>query len=477
MNKKYFKFFAIILVAVSFFAIFAICQFDGNLKKVYAQDEVETTTITADDDLLDATLFERLVKFYNDNLPDGKTRVKNLSTDMFLDEHFDGMTLDLSGNDQEKIIYLRNLNLFDLSKFAKVDLSKNAILEVTDVFKNASFDAINLSDNYIQLFDCLDVNYLKLQNLDLSFNLLVDCNLQHIATIQSDVPENQTATVVNLQDNFLDSAHLTLPDDETVEVYASHNLLKKEEVLKKLQKQELPSTIHLGFQGPKRNANYKASDAISLEFFGFDEVTEIVLQKADTSGLSTNQVMDNIGKYKPAEYQTLQTLSAGDTFVFDSPGYYNIVFADDVAEKTGLKVDLYFYVKPDSPKFEIYQNGQKIDYTGKVNQEVEIKVLDASPDVTYVFKNNLTSEWVVGDSLKVSTAGGNYFYIYQIVDGCISDGKYVSVNYQKSVAYGWTYILIGIGVFGALGYVLYISIPKIATIGLRKKGNRKKNLD
>ena len=477
MKKKNLLFFAIIFAIISVFALAFGVNNLSHKSVVFAESEDEATTITEDDGAMDPTLFSRLVNFYNNNLPAEKTKVKDLTTDMFADDHFLGMTLDLSGTDEEKIITLANFDLFDLSKFEKIDLSKNAIYSLSSIFKNTNFSSINLSDNYLQSFDCLDVNYLKLTNLDLSFNLITKCDLKEILTVVKEDPNEQVDTVVNLQDNFLDTENLILPDDENVVLNLSHNLIEKSKLLEKIEKDTLPATYKLGFQGLKRSAYYKVSDSVRLEFYGFDDVTEITLQKADTSSLSTNEVMKNIDSYKPTEYQDVKTIFAGEQMVFDTPGYYNLVFTNDDAQKTGLKVDLYFYVRPNAPKVEMYKNGEKIDFANKVNQNVDIKVLDAQDNVTYIFKNSITGEITVGDTLQITNPGRNYFAVYQIIDGCLSDKTVISVNYEKSIAFGWTYILIGIAVFGVVGFVVYKSIPKIASLGLGKKGRNKKNLD
>ena len=484
--RKRFGFFAIMILAISLFGLMAGCLLKTTDSKVYAAGDDEITVIAKDDGLLDANLFSKLIDFYNHNLPDGKTMVKQLTVDMFADDHFAGMTLALSGAENEndkKIETLENLDLFDLSKFVSIDLSSNKISQYSKVFKNADFESINLKDNYLPSFDCLDVNYLTLKNLDLSDNLIENCDLKEIATIAAADPNDTVPTVVNLQNNFITAQSLTIPTDQTVELKLSHNKIKKTELLEKLEVENLPENIKLGFQDVKTGIDGKAvydiKENIQIEFYGFDDITEIALKKANTSARTTEDVMKDMYSYKPTEYADFETLAINETFAFNeaSYGYYQIVFTAEEEQKIGLKSDITFYIKPSAPKVAMYQNGEEVDFMNSVNQKVKVKIKNPQENVTYVFANLRTGKFTIGDSWTIENYGENDVDVYQIINGCLSDKIHFYIRFQKNVAFGWTYILIGVAVFVVLGYVLYVNIPKIATIGLKKKGKGKKNLD
>ena len=445
---------------------------------VFADGDTTVKTFEEDDGLLDEALFLKLKNYYNQNAESaGKSQVNKLTTDMFAIDYFEGKTLDLHGVEDEKIIKLENIDLFDLSKFSGINLSGNRIHSISTEFKNCNFSTINLSDNYIQEFDCLNINYFIESNpmtlLDLSDNLLNNCKLKEMKVI------NATPLVINLQSNYINVDKLTLPDDKEVEIKLSHNFIKKADLLEKVENDEsyVENKISLGYQGPKINSQYSLSNYQEIEFYGFDELTQIKLQKADTTTLSVEDVLRDRYSFVPTNYVDDITININNKVQFEVAGYYKLVFTENEEEKVGLKKDITFYVMPNKPSVVMYKNGQKIDFTNKVNEIVEVKIENPQENVIYFFQNNQTGEVIVANSIKITEYELNAFNVYQIVNGCLSDKYVFSVNYQKSVALGWTYILIGVGIFGVVGYLIYIGIPIIATIGLGKKARKKKNLD
>ena len=462
MKKKVFeksKFFCLLIATMLILCagIFLVTNAREQSQNVFAD---EVTVFEEGDPDFDPNLWKALKVYYSAN----KTTIDDnvtteLKTDMFASESFSGKTLDLAGKSIESI---KNLKLFDLSKFAGIDLSKNKLTTIGEDLLGGAFESVDLSNNALESFKSSQLVCTNLKTLSMQNNSLTSCDLSGIANASVDVSFNQVESFV-------------VPD-KTTRVKATNNQIDVDS-LENFDK-STNTNIDFGFQGVTKK-QYNMQNAPKIQFFGIDGVESVKVWKGDTRDYDPKNDFQKLmnGTYSPSTYNVCETLSKGATFQIVKYGYYKITFFGSDEQKTNTQMqDIVFDVVPQKPTAKMFQNGQELKkFQGYVNVPTQVKI-DSTDDLITIFRafpNGTTFE--TGDTIDISNEGFQQYQIFQICDACLSEPLVITVNYQKSATSGWIFALVVIAVFCVLFYVSSRSIPRIAKFG--QKNKKGKNLD
>ena len=413
----------------------------------------------------DQNLWKALKVYYSANKATIDENVTTeLKTDMFASESFSGKTLDLAGKSIESI---KNLKLFDLSKFAGIDLSNNKLTTIGDDLLGGAFEGVDLSNNAIESFNGSQLVCTNLKTLNLSNNSITNCDLSGVVS--------STGVSVNISFNQIES--FVVPSNVTTTVRATHNQIDVDS-LENFEK-STNTNIDFGFQGVTKK-QYNMQNAPKIQFFGIDGVGSVKVWKGDTKDYDPKNDFQRLinGTYLPSAYNVCcANLSKDQTFQISEYGYYKITFFDDDEQKTSTQVqDIAFDVVPKKPTVKMFQKGQELKkFQGYVNIPTQVKI-DSTDGVTTIFRSYPKgTTFETGDTIDISNEGWQQYQIFQICNGCLSEPLVITINYQKGATGGWIFALVVIAAFCVLFYVAYKNIPRIATFG--QKNKKGKNLD
>lgn len=426
----------------------------------------ETETIQQEDGKIDQNLWTALKDYYNQNKPAGAQDVTtSLSTDLFADASFEGKVLNL---ENKSIFSIYNLNLFDLSKFAGINLSNNKLDLLSDGLQNAKFENIDLSYNKLKEFKSSAINCQNLQTLNISHNLIEVCDLYNAVSDHG----------VSVDARFNKISNFTLPKNTTTQVKISHNLIDVS-LLSDYNK-ETNTNIDFGFQGVVDASELVTGQFPKLQYFGIDGVDTVKVFKGDAEQIDYSTKLAEIlsGTYKPQAYSVISTLDlSNQRYEILEFGYYKVTFFDSDDQKTSDETkDIYFRVAPIKPVVKMVQDGKVLESVKAFVASPCKLTIEETAGVITVYRRLPAGDYVVGNTIEIATEGMNYFEVYQICEGCLSQAQKITINYQKSATMGWIYVVIAVAVFTVIFYVAYINIPRISAIGQKNKKG-KKNLD
>ena len=271
----------------------------------------------------------------------------------------------------------------------------------------------------------------NLTKLDISKNQIVNCDLSTITTGEIFATENK-----------ITQQSLTLPTNNNVEVWLSNNYI--------IDPNTENANIHYGFQGVKDAQEYPINSSVA--YYGLDGIDDVKIY-------SLTKVEETF------EETEIKTLSVGEKHSFGI-GYYKIKFGENFE-------DISFFVIPNAPTLKMFKNGKEIELTHIITSGVTIKLFG---DEGAVFIDS--QNYNIGDTIEITKEGIYNLEIYQVVDGYRSFKTTFYLEFRSSKATSWIYVMLAIGGFTAVFYIVIKFLPQITSFNIgRKNDNKKDNLD
>ena len=450
MKKKIFNYFLIFVILFGFG--FCLNFANNRPDKVLHADEVTDSTPIADDGtIISKDLWLALEDFYNAHKTEEtsgriyrESNSKYFYTDLFVG--FTETTLDLSS---KNITSIYNFDVMDLSPFTEINLSNNYLEYIIGGLVNIeNLQVLDLSNNYIKSFSYEMLNENVYQNtltkLDLSNNQIKNADMKFFAQ-----------GIIDLRLNEITKEELVLPDNSSVQVYLSHNLIDDPDTTNE--------NLHYGFQGAKNNGTYVVGQKIY--FYGFDEITQIKIYSL------TKQT---VGETEQEIETEIETVNIFESYEF-ALGYYRIKFTNDETEDLMLK-PISIYICPPTPTVEMYINGEKQDLINyQLFLPTTIKII-GEEGATFAYSLN-SNELFYSDEVNITKSGINVLTVYQIIDGYRSQGYQLFLTYKPSTTTSWILVIAGALGFAILFYVALVFVPKISTIKIGQKSPKKDTKD
>lgn len=442
------------LLFVVMFVLSGMIVFQGkDVKKVYADvtEYDSQTQILDNEEIISSSLWGALKRFYNNNKTDEMPAIKKTDDDnkeeyltINLFTGFPISRLDLSGQEIDSI---ENLGIFDLSSFDEIDLSNNQIDDIgTELVKLSNLRILNLSYNdmysfrYNQLHEtCYKTN---LENLNLSHNRITTCDLSMIESAEIDASHND-----------ITKESLSLPNLLTVKVKLSYNYISRPD--------RTNENLDFGLQGAKNNTKYARGQTV--EYYGIDEITNIKIYSRQQT--DENTVQETLVK----------TLAKNDEPYTFGLGYYRLEF--DVTTKTAETQDIIVYIVPHKPTIKMFRDGKElteIEYTFDTPTVVKFYG-EENAKFAYKLNNGELVENVT--EVEIKNVGINVLYVYQIVDGCISDAETIFLECKQRTTKGWIFVIAGSAIFVVAFYFIIKYYPVLIKKHIGKNSTNKKNLD
>lgn len=307
-----------------------------------------------------------------------KPEAEKLTVGSFLDiatEEFDFSGTDK--NDKAKISSLMGLNLIKLPNLKRLNLADNKISgNIGDFDFMQNLEEIDLSNNQITGFDGSFST--KLSSIKLANNQITSANISALVEGgKADLTFNKLSSFENL----------TLPQTAS-EISLTHNYLIE----------DIPSsitcTLKLGLQGLKNGDDILKST--TFRFYELDGVENIKLYK----------------KLSDGTYILAETILPNNEITNLGIAEYKLEFTETADPK--LYQDILFVCRPNLPVITVYANGEAIDSSNHIFEQIISLKIEAEGEIYYKINNGAV---VKGNEITINQRGSYTITYWQNLEG------------------------------------------------------------